>query len=124
MNDDIKKHIAKNYKKENGKVFIIEETTYGYILVIVKTGKIKRHIAFQCNKSSDAYEKIKNLKKHDRVKCRFMIRSTEYNKRWYTNLELKDIAEWKVNEKKLAADERLKKKLQEQKSNNTLFDNC
>lgn len=118
---DTEKYVQKAWKKENGKVHLIEETGFGYQVVIVKSGRVKRYLAFHFSATSEVKEKAEQFKKHDRVKCRFVIRSVEHKGRWYTNLELKDIQPWQVNEKKKEKDERIKRKEQQNASNNNLF---
>lgn len=115
MTPDTKKYVEKHWSKVNGKVHLIEETIYGHLLVIVKGGKHPRYLAMQFGKNSPITQQATKLSKGDRVKCRYLPKSTEYKGKWYTNLELKDISPWPVNEDKLkkkAAMEKIKENSQ------------
>lgn len=108
--NDPKKYAEKHWHKVNGKVYSLEETIYGGILVIMKgTKKAPRFIPMQFGKNGEIKDRVLQLKPGDRVKCRFAVRGVEYTGKWYTNLDLKDFSPWIVNEEKLKKQESLDK---------------
>lgn len=123
MDDKIRKHVEKTWYKVNGKLNLLDETAYGWQLIIEKTsGKVKKHFAFSFYASdSELLQKVQAFKKGDRLKCRFTIETKLYNGKWYTNLKLKDVLTWKVNEKKIARDNSEKKRNEEREYGQSLF---
>ena len=117
---DIRGFMLKKMHKINGILFEISEVNSNMLsLVIVKSkSRYVRFIAY-----GDIADKIKaNFKLRGRIKIRFFAISKKYKDRWYTDLIVFDVFEWKKNEKKIAMQESLFKAEEESKYAHPKFD--
>lgn len=97
---DFDKIAKKSQFKLRGIVCDISIQKEKFIEICLQKGaKNKRKVyAFQC--SGKLGDRVRHLALGSRVKVWFTIKCTQWNGKWFTNLELQDYSDWVVNEDK------------------------
>ena len=93
------KHISKSWHKING-VLIEKKMVSERILqfIIVKTGKNARSIRFICF-DEHVIKLIKGFDVKSRLKIKFMVKSTQWNDKWFTDCVAMEVSGWVKKEK-------------------------
>lgn len=112
--DFIKKAKEKALYKYRGKVLEVIKVTQGVVnCVMFKTHKInnKNEKVFTCFTCYGAMGEhfLANYKKNDRLKIRFRVKSTLIGTRYLTNCIVIEHERWRMNDDKLAKEERIEK---------------
>jgi hypothetical protein len=71
----------------------------------------KKFYVFQCG--GKIADRVRHLALGSRLKVWFTIKSSQWNGKWFTNLELQDFTQWIVNEDKLNKEKALRLKKEE-----------
>jgi hypothetical protein len=93
------KNISKHWHKINGILLekkMLSERLFQFI--IGKTGKNARSIKFICMDEA-VIEFVKGLSVKSRIKIRFIVKSTQWQDKWFTDCVAMDVIEWVKSEK-------------------------
>lgn len=99
---ETKDFVLRSMHKLNGIVLEIRDINSNMISLVIK--KTKRNVAFIA--FGEMAQKIKDsFPIKSRIKVRFYAVSKKFKERWYTDLVIYEVFEWKKNEKKIAQEQ-------------------